>query len=248
MPNPGIDRAARAPIPQLPYRFTRRDAAAAGFYVLFLLLFSFVPGLGIPLLAWIPDPLLAGYVVNLMFYLLAGILAAWASWRYVVRETRILATRPWLTAAIVPAAVLATLILAAIVSVLAGPPPTSVNQEAVQGLVLSLPPLLVIPLLVLLGPFVEEYVFRHLLIGKLSRILNIWACCALSVVLFAGIHVFGTGDASLAVMVPYLAIGTVLVAVYVWAGNNFVLTYLIHASRNLLAVIVTYSVPPELLQ
>ena len=233
----------------LPYTFTRRDAVAAGFYVLFVLLFSFAPGLGIPgLTELIPDPVLAGYAVNLAFYLSAGALAAWASWRYAVREVRILATRPWLTLAIIPGGVFAMLLLTAVVVLISGPPETAVNQEAVEGLVVSLPPLLIVPLLVVIAPFVEEYIFRHLLIGKLSKYLNIWFCCVLSMVLFAGIHIAGKEALALPVLLPYLVMGAVLVGVYVWAGNNFMLSYAVHAAKNLLAVLLTYAIPAELLQ
>lgn len=239
----------RPAILPLPYTFTGRDGFAAGFYVLFVLLFSYAPGLGIPGLSrLIPDPLLAGYVVNLAFYLVAGALAAWASWRYAVRETRILATRPWLTLAIIPGGVFAMLLLTAVVVLLSGPPETAVNQEAVEGLVVSLPPLLIIPLLVVIAPFVEEYIFRHLLIGKLSRYLNIWICALISVVLFAGIHIAGKEALALPVLLPYLVMGAVLVGVYVWAGNNFMLSYAVHAAKNLLAVLLTYAIPAELLQ
>ncbi|MBP3035226.1 CPBP family intramembrane metalloprotease [Arthrobacter sp. zg-ZUI100] len=240
-----MNRAAIAP---LPYTFSRRDGFAAGFYVVFVLIFSYAPGLGIPgLTRLIPDPLLAGYVVNLVFYLCAGALAVWASWRFAVRETRILATRPWLTLAIIPGGVFAMLLLTAVAVLVSGPPETAVNQEAVQGLVVSLPPLLIIPLLVVIAPFVEEYIFRHLLIGKLSRYLNIWACCAISVVLFAGIHVAGKEALALPVLMPYLAMGAVLVGIYVWAGKNFILSYAVHAAKNLLAVLLTYAIPAELL-
>ncbi|MFP3480898.1 CPBP family intramembrane glutamic endopeptidase, partial [Burkholderia sp. SIMBA_057] len=68
---------------------------------------------------------------------------------------------------------------------------SSENQLGIQGLLQHVPAWLMVPLLVVLGPFVEEYLFRHLVIGKLSRHVNIWICCALSVFLFASIHVVG---------------------------------------------------------
>ncbi|WAP52407.1 lysostaphin resistance A-like protein [Arthrobacter sp. ATA002] len=239
----------RPAIAPLPYSLTPRDGIAAGFYVLFVLIFSYAPGLVLPgLTRLIPDPVLAGYLVNLTFYLSAGALAAWASWRYAVRETRILATRPWLTLAVIPGGVFAMLLLTAVAVLITGPPETAVNQEAVEGLVVSLPPLLIIPLLVVIAPFVEEYIFRHLLIGKLSKHLNIWICCLISIVLFAGIHLAGKEALALPVLLPYLVMGAVLVGIYVWAGNNFILAYAVHAAKNLLAVLLTYAIPAELLQ
>ena len=46
---------------------------------------------------------------------------------------------------------------------------SSENQLGIQGMLQQVPAWLMVPLLVLLGPFVEEYLFRHFLIGKLSR-------------------------------------------------------------------------------
>ena len=62
----------------------------------------------------------------------------------------------------------------------------------------QVPAWLMVPLMVVVGPFVEEYIFRHLLIGKLSRRVNIWICCALSVVLFAALHIVGQEALTLA--------------------------------------------------
>ncbi|MCC3275916.1 CPBP family intramembrane metalloprotease [Arthrobacter sp. zg-Y20] len=237
-----------AQIPWLAYRFTRSDAVAAGYYVLFLLLLSFVP-IDIPgLSALIPDPLVAAYVINLAFYAVGGVLALIAARAYAAREARILATRPVLSAALIPIGVILTIIASMVGLIITGEAETAVNQEAVQGLVTQMSPWLVVPLVVVLAPFVEEYIFRHLLIGKLSRYWNTWACCILSVLLFASIHIVGKESLSLPVLMPYLATGAVLVGMYVWAGNNFMLSYGVHAAKNLLSVLIIYAVPPELLQ
>lgn len=227
-------------------RFNRGDAVAAGFYLLFVGVFSFLP-IALPeQLA--QDPLLAAYAVNVTFYLAAAVLAWLASRRAITTELRLLAARPVLTAAAIPGGVLLMLLVSMVAVVLAGPAETPVNQQAAQDLVTGLPPLLVIPMVVVLAPFVEEYVYRHLLIGKLSRYLNIWLCALLSVLLFAGIHVVGKQELTAPVLAPYLAMGAVLVAVYIWAGKNFMLSYGVHAAKNLLAVLLTYAVPAELLQ
>lgn len=244
----GSSESPRTRIPWLPYRFTRSDAVAAGFYVLFLLLLSFVP-INIPgLAAMMPDPLVAAYVINLAFYAVAGVLAFIAARQYAARELRILATRPVLTAALIPIGVILTIIASMVGVIITGQAETAVNQEAVQGLVTEMSPWLVVPLVVVLAPFVEEYIFRHLLIGKLSRYWNIWACSILSVLLFASIHIAGKESLSLPVLMPYLATGAVLVGMYVWAGNNFMLSYGVHAAKNLLSVVLIYAIPPELLQ
>jgi membrane protease YdiL (CAAX protease family) len=98
---------------------------------------------------------------------------------------------------------------------------------------------------VVVGPFVEEFIFRHLLIGKLSRRVNIWVCCVLSVVLFAALHIVGQEELTLTVLMPYLAMGATLVFVYVWTGRNLMFSYFVHAAKNLLAVVFIYAIPPE---
>ncbi len=233
--------------PPLSERFTRADGAALGFYLGALVLLNLTPA-ALAVTAVIENPVTASYAVNFTFYLIAGVLALAAARAYVVRGTRILSTRPWLTLGIIPLSIFVMLLATMILVLLTGPPQTAVNQVAAQELITSVSPWLVVPLFVVLAPFVEEYIFRHLLIGKLSRRWNIWVCSLLSVILFSGIHVLSEAEFSLAVLAPYLAMAAVLVGVYVWAGNNFMLSYFVHAAKNLLAVVLTYAVPAELLQ
>lgn len=65
----------------------------------------------------------------------------------------------------------------------------------------------------MIAPFVEEYIFRHLLIGKLRRYINAWFCYLLSVALFAAVHLLGKEALTAAALAPYLAMGAVLVFV-----------------------------------
>ena len=209
-------------------------------------LFAVAGSLLEPLLLQIsPNPAVASYAVNLIFYATVGVLALTAARHVAVRDLRVLATRPWFTALMVPLTVVAMLILTAVLVALSGPVQTSANQAGLQALMQQVPVWLMVPLLVLVGPFVEEYIFRHLLIGKLSRRVNLWVCCIMSVVLFAALHIVGQEQMTLQVLMPYLAMGAVLVFVYVWTGKNVMFSYFVHASKNLLAVIFIYAIPPE---
>jgi membrane protease YdiL (CAAX protease family) len=147
----------------------------------------------------------------------------------------------------VPASVIVMLILTAVLVAWSGSVQNSANQANVQALMQQVPAWLIVPLLVVVGPFVEEYIFRHLLIGKLGRRVNIWVCCALSALLFAALHIVGQETLTLPVLMPYLAMGATLVFVYVWTGKNLMFSYMVHASKNLLAVIFIYAIPPELM-
>jgi membrane protease YdiL (CAAX protease family) len=237
-----------APRPDL-YRFSPLDLTAVGLYVAVAAFFALAGELLLPLLrALAPTPAVASYSVNLLFYGCVGALALFAAHGVVSRDLRVLATRPWFTLAMVPLAVVAMMIVTAILVAVGGTTETSANQAGLQALMRQVPAWLMVPLVVMVGPFVEEYIFRHLLIGKLSRRINIWICCALSVALFAALHIVGQEAITLPALMPYLAMGATLVFVYVWTGNNLMFSYFVHAAKNLLAVVFIYAIPPELFE
>ncbi|UUL77275.1 CPBP family intramembrane metalloprotease [Pseudarthrobacter sp. Fe7] len=241
-------RLPPAPQPQL-YRFSPMDLATLGLYVAIAGFFAVAGDVLAPLLRQLaPSPAAASYAVNLLFYASVGILALLASRKVVARDLKVLATRPWFTLLMVPAAVIAMMILTAVVVAVNGQVETSANQAGLQALMQQVPAWLMVPLLVVVGPFVEEYIFRHLLIGKLSRRVNIWICCALSVALFAALHIVGQEALTLTALLPYLAMGATLVFVYMWTGKNVMFSYFVHAAKNLLAVILVYAIPPELFE
>lgn len=240
-----VHRTPPAQQPQL-YRFSPLDFAALATYVAIAGAFTAAGPLLAPFLRQLaPSPAAASYAVNLLFYGSVAVLAFLAARRVVVRDVKVLATRPWFTLLMIPASVIAMMIFTAVVVAAGGGARTSANQAGLQSLMQQVPAWLIVPVLVILGPFVEEYIFRHLLIGKLSRRLNIWLCCALSVVLFAGIHIAGRQAITLTALLPYLAMGAVLVYVYVWTGKNVMFSYFVHAAKNLLAVVFIYAIPPE---
>jgi len=241
-------RIPPAPQPEL-YRFKPLDFATLVTYVAIAGFFAVAGELLAPFLRQLsPSPAAASYAVNLLFYASVGILAVLAARKVVGRDLRVLATRPWFTLLMVPAAVIAMMILTAVVVAASGEAQTSQNQAGLQELAQQIPAWLMVPLLVIVGPFVEEYIFRHLLIGKLSRRVNIWICSALSVVLFAALHIVGQEAVTFAALLPYLAMGATLVFVYVWTGKNLMFAYFVHAAKNLLAVVFIYAIPPEVFE
>ncbi|XTR53250.1 CPBP family intramembrane glutamic endopeptidase [Pseudarthrobacter sp. So.54] len=237
-----------APRPEL-YRFSRLDYFTAGLYVAVAAFFAVAGSLLVPLMLQLsPNPAVASYSVNLIFYASIGILALAAVRNIAARDLRVLATRPWFTLLMIPLSLAAMMILTAVLVSITGTPQTSANQAGLQALMQQVPAWLMVPLLVIVGPFVEEYIFRNLLIGKLSRLVNLWVCCALSVALFAALHIVGQEDLTLPVLMPYLAMGAVLVFVYVWTGKNVMFSYFVHAAKNLLAVVFIYAIPPDVME
>lgn len=230
------------------YRFTALDALAVAVYLGFTAYFTFA-GEAVErfMLQLFPELTTASYAVNALFYAGVGIFAVASAWRVAGRDLKILATRPWFTLGMIPLAIVVMLILTAVLVAAFGTAQSSENQLGIQGLLQQVPAWLMVPLLVLLGPFVEEYLFRHLLIGKLSQYVNIWICCVISVVVFASIHVVGREGLVLSALAPYLGMAVVLVAVYVWTGKNLMFSYFVHAAKNLMAVVLIYAIPPEML-
>ena len=230
------------------YRFNALDAVAVAAYGGFTVYFTFAgESVERMMLQFFSDPATASYAVNALFYAAVGVFALASAWRIVGRDVKILGTRPWFTLGMVPLAVVVMLIITALLVGALGTAQTSENQLGIQGLLQRVPAWLMVPLLVVLGPFVEEYLFRHLLIGKLSQYVNIWVCCAISVGVFASIHVVGREGLVLSALAPYLGMALVLVAVYVWTGKNLMFSYFVHAAKNLLAVVLIYAIPPDFL-
>src|SRR6476620_11692652 len=94
-------RNSPAPQPEL-YRFSALDYTTVGLYVAVAAPFAVAGSLLQPLLQLSPDPTIAVYSVNLLFYGGVGVLALAAARRVVSRDLRVLATRPWFTLIMVP--------------------------------------------------------------------------------------------------------------------------------------------------
>ncbi|GFZ86965.1 CPBP family intramembrane metalloprotease [Nesterenkonia alkaliphila] len=239
-----------------PGRFTWWDLGATLFYVL-----GFLTGL-VSFLALLPpvNALMAGdeiqqqqgmFTINAISYgVLAAItmsVSAAALWRSV----RAFAYLWWLKLLLVPFAWLATLLLnfVLIVVVLGADPETSENQEAIDTMLQAVPFLAAVAVIAVLGPFVEEYFFRHLLIGKLSRYINVWICGAVSIIAFPLLHfipaLFGLADdLTLVSLVPYLTMGVLISVGYIVTGRNLFYAWVLHFFNNFMSLLVSYFVLP----
>ena len=155
---------------------------------------------------------------------------------------------PWAKALMVPGAWLGTLIISAIVLTSMGNPVKSENQLAIEGMTTSVPFPMMFVVAVLMGPFVEEYVFRHLLIGKLSAKLNIWVCVVISVVLFTSLHFIGAGSFDLTSAIPYTTLGVMMSVAYVLTGKSLAYSFILHAFNNAVALSLAYTLLPLISQ
>ncbi|MGO1181634.1 MAG: lysostaphin resistance A-like protein [Micrococcaceae bacterium] len=195
-----------------------------------------------------PSSSAALFAINLVNYSLLAALALLASWGHLVDS---LATfrRLWgLKLLLIPGLWMASITLTFFIVVALGEPVTSENQAALEGMTTVVPLWLMLLVTVVLGPFVEEYLFRHLLVGKLSRYLTVWVTAPLSVLIFGGIHFLGAGDFSLIAAVPYLVLGAVITGTYVAFRFSLAYAYALHLFNNLVSVLILYIVSPFLEQ
>jgi membrane protease YdiL (CAAX protease family) len=139
-----------------------------------------------------------------------------------------------------------TIMVNGIIAALTGQAATSENQAALESMAGTVPLPVMLVVTALFGPFVEEYLFRHLLIGKLSRKLNVWLCALISTVLFASIHFIGADIASWLEVVPYFMLGVMMAVAYILSGKSLAYSYMLHVINNSIALLVVYLIYPLL--
>lgn len=247
---PGRDRSERVVMD--PGRFTWMDLATVLAYVLI-----FILG-GAAIVAAIPgfvdgfrdadggvnDGSLT-FAVNLVSYSVLTVLVLIACWRPFVRSFRTFTDRGWLKAGLIPAIWLGCIMVNALVVMAAGEPVKSANQLAIEEMTTQVDFLPMVLVTVLMAPFVEEYIFRHLMIGKLSRHVNVWVCVGLSMVLFALIHFLSTGLRFNPVeVIPYLTLAAAISVTYVLTGRSLAYVVILHVFNNLVSIVVAYTLLP----
>lgn len=127
---------------------------------------------------------------------------------------------------------------------------TSQNQVSVDSILTSgtLNYILCFPIIVLVGPIVEEIIFRKC-IFKIVK--NGWASIIISAVFFGLLHTISYDYSSfghaVVVAIPYMASGFFFAAVYKECGYNLTVPIVIHVLNNLIAVLLTSVIPKEAL-
>lgn len=115
------------------------------------------------------------------------------------------------------------------------------NDQNVYQIAKTFPPILILAILGIMGPIVEEFIYRHLLIYRLASLIPIWGCVLLSSILFGLLHMHSFSD--LTNIVPYLTISLILGTLYIVSKYNLLVPIIFHTFHNLSALIplVLYS-------
>lgn len=176
---------------------------------------------------------------NVVFYGIIGIIMIAVSWRPFIQSFRWFATWWWVKVLLLPVIWLATLMLTSFLLIVSGQEgDISANQEAVQEAAGESSLLVSILILGLIGPFVEEYIFRHVLIGKLSRWIPTWVTVPISIIAFTLLHFIGDPNMSFATVLPYLSMAIAFTAVYLISKKSFAYAWLSHAFNNVMSVLL----------
>ena len=240
-----------------PGRFTWWDAGATLLYILgFLggglsLVVLSIPAVDQMLSSGDEEDLqMASFLGNAFSYGTLGLVALVLSFGALIRSIRTFAYLWWLKLLLIPVIWVGILIFNAVmVMVIGEEPQTSQNQESIETMLGVVPFFAAVVVIALMGPYVEEYFFRHLLIGKLSRYVNIWICAAISVVSFPLLHflpalVGAADDLTLVAVLPYLTMGLAFTLAYILTGRSLIYAWLLHAFNNTMSLLVTYYVMP----
>ncbi|NUL46657.1 CPBP family intramembrane metalloprotease [Cellulosimicrobium funkei] len=187
------------------------------------------------------------FAINLISYSILTVLALIACWRPFVASFRTFRRYGWLKIGLIPAIWFACIMVNALVVMSAGGDIKSENQLAIEGMTTEVAFLPMLLVTVFMAPFVEEYIFRHLLIGKLSRWVNVWVCVAISMVLFASIHFISTGFTFDPVqIIQYLTLAAAITVAYVLTGKSLAYATILHVFNNLVSIVVAYTLLPLL--
>lgn len=192
----------------------------------------------------------SSFVVNAGMYAILVTLALFALGRELWRSFRTFLWYPWAKFGGLPVAWIATILITAVLLTVAAAATGAdlnasdqgQNQESAEAMMNAVPWPLMVLMVGLMGPLVEEFVFRHLLIGKLSRWINPWLLVGLSAVAFMSLHFIGKEWPTLMTGLPYLMMGISFGVGYVLSGKSIAYSYSMHAFSNIMALVLTYTV------
>lgn len=139
------------------------------------------------------------------------------------------------------------LLYAIIQSLLVSAPVSSANEQVLQDIVTKVNPIAYFMMVAIIGPILEELVFRYGLINIVdTRKKGLrWVPYAISIIVFALIHEMGvltTPDLNhFLSFLGYIVISLSLVITYIISGRRLSSTILLHIAINTLSTISTFN-------
>ncbi|WP_167150418.1 type II CAAX endopeptidase family protein [Actinomyces sp. ZJ308] len=109
------------------------------------------------------------------------------------------------------------------------------NDSNVGSAMQMFPPIVIVVVLGILGPVVEEMVFRQLLIGLIGRFAPTWVAVVVSSILFGALHMNSPALSEVLGVLPHAFFGLGMGLLYVRTDRNLLYPASIHSLNNLSA-------------
>jgi len=109
------------------------------------------------------------------------------------------------------------------------------NDASVAEVIQMFPPIIIVVVLGIVGPIVEEMFFRQLLIGLIKRFAPTWVAVVVSSVLFGALHMHSFALSEVLSVIPHAFFGLSCGLLYVKTDRNLLYPASIHCLNNLSA-------------
>ena len=109
------------------------------------------------------------------------------------------------------------------------------NDASVAEVIQMFPPIIIVVVLGIVGPIVEEMFFRQLLIGLIERFAPTWVAVVVSSVLFGALHMHSFALSEVLSVIPHAFFGLSCGLLYVKTDRNLLYPASIHCLNNLSA-------------
>ncbi|WP_225550230.1 CPBP family intramembrane glutamic endopeptidase [Enterococcus sp. S22(2020)] len=127
-------------------------------------------------------------------------------------------------------------LLAALVITSSKIPNALTNDSNIIQVSSKFPPIIILLILGIAGPVVEEIFYRQILVTKLSQTIPSLFAIVVSSLLFASVHVHHITFSELILVTPHFFSGIVLGVIYI-KTNNVLFTIILHVFLNITGLI-----------
>lgn len=176
----------------------------------------------------------SGFALNASLYAIPIILMLVFFGRENLGNFRIFRDRPWQKLGQIGLSLVLLLLGNLISGLLVGK--QSANQTGVDNATTTTALWAAILLFVILGPLLEETIFRKILLTKLATVIPRWLAIGVSCLGFLLIHVNAPQD-----LVAYAPLAIIFTGIYLWCGENIAFSWTVHMLNNLVGVLVAFS-------
>ena len=109
------------------------------------------------------------------------------------------------------------------------------NDSSIGEAIRMFPPIIIVVVLGIVGPIVEEMFFRQFLIGLIERFAPTWVAVVVSSVLFGALHMHSFALSEVLSVIPHAFFGLSCGLLYVKTDRNLLYPASIHCLNNLSA-------------